>query len=542
MNYDDGEYDYSDEEDVLQHPESSSKGSQGDYQISEALRPPRGTQYSTHHLYTQLSGPEIDLTAVYQREVVWDDDKQIAMIDSLFRNYYVPPVIFSVKSYDDGTETRMCIDGKQRLTSVRRFMDGEIPHRDARTKERVWYTDNPRFGPKTNKKILSEGVKNTFAKKQITCVEYEGLSFDQERDVFQRVQLGMPLTPAEKLNVVHTPRSGLVRDLIGSTFGSENGIGREVEEKEIPFNPKRGKSFHTGAKTFPGITTLETWLKESKNGGTVGRRRKGKEKGRPGDDEGVEVSSELRERMMTVSKTLVKLAKEPKYTASFRETLFAKKISPIEMTGIVMLVYLLPASVSPDRLSKFILLLRAEIQRTHPRAVRLNAPCWKTLCPFIVQMVKDPEAMWKSRIDNGLTAWAGIQIAGTKHPKEEDDQHSMEGSPAKKIRSDTDSESSTSLILTTSTSTSALPPPPPPASPHAPLPVWPPGTSPASTPSSFVASLASLTRRVSFRVDPQPAMPPSNPDTPIRPQVHARPGLNERSCGSKSDDGGGGIR
>ncbi len=59
------------------------------------------------------------------------------MIDSLLRNYYIPPVIFcesllfvyaalsathrpiqAVTTHDDGTQTRVCIDGKQRLTSI----------------------------------------------------------------------------------------------------------------------------------------------------------------------------------------------------------------------------------------------------------------------------------------------------------------------------------------------------------------------------------------------------------------------------------------
>ena len=67
----------------------------------------------------------------------------MALIGSLFSNYYVPPIVFSalacfhpnctylncspaVKRKDDGSEIRVCIDGKQRLTSIHRFMLGEI--------------------------------------------------------------------------------------------------------------------------------------------------------------------------------------------------------------------------------------------------------------------------------------------------------------------------------------------------------------------------------------------------------------------------------
>jgi hypothetical protein len=53
-------------------------------------------------------------------DVVWPETKQIMIIDSIFRNFYIPPVIFAVKVHDDGSETKTCIDGKQRLTSIHR--------------------------------------------------------------------------------------------------------------------------------------------------------------------------------------------------------------------------------------------------------------------------------------------------------------------------------------------------------------------------------------------------------------------------------------
>lgn len=54
-------------------------------------------------------------------DVVWPETKQIMIIDSIFRNFYIPPVIFAVKVHDDGSESKTCIDGKQRLTSIQRY-------------------------------------------------------------------------------------------------------------------------------------------------------------------------------------------------------------------------------------------------------------------------------------------------------------------------------------------------------------------------------------------------------------------------------------
>ena len=65
----------------------------------------------------------------------------MAIIDSLFHNYYVPPVVFAIsKDPLDGYETRLCVDGKQRLTSIQKFFDGQVLsrlspyHRKTKTK------------------------------------------------------------------------------------------------------------------------------------------------------------------------------------------------------------------------------------------------------------------------------------------------------------------------------------------------------------------------------------------------------------------------
>ena len=49
------------------------------------------------------------------------------IIDSVFHNFYIPPVVFSVVQDEvPGEDIRMCVDGKQRLTSIQRFMDGHV--------------------------------------------------------------------------------------------------------------------------------------------------------------------------------------------------------------------------------------------------------------------------------------------------------------------------------------------------------------------------------------------------------------------------------
>lgn len=64
----------------------------------------------------------------YQRLSVWSDEKQSFFIDSLLRNYPVPPIFLHKKINDaTGKQSFDVIDGKQRLTSIIRFIKNEIP-------------------------------------------------------------------------------------------------------------------------------------------------------------------------------------------------------------------------------------------------------------------------------------------------------------------------------------------------------------------------------------------------------------------------------
>lgn len=61
--------------------------------------------------------------AEYQREVVWNVEQMRGLIDSLLGNFYVPPVLIAVNSE---TLKRTCIDGKQRLTAIHKYVSTPV--------------------------------------------------------------------------------------------------------------------------------------------------------------------------------------------------------------------------------------------------------------------------------------------------------------------------------------------------------------------------------------------------------------------------------
>ncbi|KAF2798901.1 hypothetical protein K505DRAFT_87483 [Melanomma pulvis-pyrius CBS 109.77] len=158
-------------------------------------------------LIKHMEHGHIDLEPDYQREVVWTGDRMTGLINSLMENFYIPPIILSKHSTEDNKHILVCVDGKQRLSSVRAFVQGIIPCSDYRG-ERWWFRDISTGG---KRKVLSEGIQNEFLKKDFVSFQFTDLSPQQEEDVFSRVQMGVQLTAAERIRASTGPWQELSR-------------------------------------------------------------------------------------------------------------------------------------------------------------------------------------------------------------------------------------------------------------------------------------------------------------------------------------------
>lgn len=364
--------DYSDNSDVDSETEatgSKSRKAAKSYVIRHALQVPRATTYTTQALFAQIHNNDIDLEPEYQREVVWTDDKQIRLIDSILRNYYIPPIIFAVQSKDDGTEHRTCIDGKQRLTSIHRFMEGLIPHRDHATNQKFYYQDNPDAKDRSPKHLLPEKYRTVFANKQIVCVEYHELTESAERDIFQRVQNGLALTPSEKLGVINTPRSKFVRELMADYIKADPAI--LADDGKIKWDRGRGSDFRTistaiylldGNIKIGQYRQLEKWLQAS-----------------------ADVPQSFRDQVNDVMSTLLRLL-DKRYSRAFVDY-GRPKVAPVELVGIIYLISKLASSATLDQLCDCIVETRNHVSQKHESHITLNDKVGKTIIDFINTLV-----------------------------------------------------------------------------------------------------------------------------------------------------------
>jgi len=172
---------------------------------------------------------KIDLSPEeYQRGKVWSKEKQQLLLDSIFRKMDVPQVYFRV--LDNGYYE--CVDGQQRLTAIFDFFDNKIKLSKKLTSE---------YGGQSFEELPQE-IQDIFEDHEIIVVELNKCSDEEVREMFDRLQRGMPLTAGERLHA----KIGNMHDFI-------SGISEHDFFKNANIRNYRG-AFH---QVCSQITALE---------------------------------------------------------------------------------------------------------------------------------------------------------------------------------------------------------------------------------------------------------------------------------------------
>ncbi|PPQ99381.1 hypothetical protein CVT24_009211 [Panaeolus cyanescens] len=324
-------------------------------------------QYITHPAYYLadliLEG-RIDVNPEYQRGVVWNDSKQGALIDSLIHNYHTPPIVLAKSVNEDGLDVWRCIDGKQRLTSLVRFFKGEvlklasdslIPYKDSISNKKFWYLNQPGY----RRRLISPVVKTKLREKRIAINEYTSITEEQERAVFQRVQLGVALGPADRLPAINGANADLVRDLrrrINTTDGFEG---------YLDWGRARGKDFQALARIVyfmvhgqtrkwdPTASRLEAFLHEKADNYT-----------------------KLRENAYQTTDILCRITQHPSFSTCF------DNLSPLEFVMSTYLISRERRKLTDSQLSAAIIRMR-EDYKSQRKDFKCGGPNYKCMMNFI---------------------------------------------------------------------------------------------------------------------------------------------------------------
>lgn len=129
-------------------------------------------------LYEQLRDGKIISDIELQREIVYDTEKQMLVIDSIVNGIPLPAFYF----WKNDKGILEVLDGKQRIEAIKKFIENDIQYQ-----EKLW--------KQTDKKI--QDIINNTELSIIICEGKEQL----KREIFRRINtLGVPLSPYEVLN------------------------------------------------------------------------------------------------------------------------------------------------------------------------------------------------------------------------------------------------------------------------------------------------------------------------------------------------------
>jgi hypothetical protein len=146
----------------------------------------------------------------FQRKYIWSQSKASRLLESLIMQCPVPVVYLSRRT--DGVLE--VVDGNQRLTSIRRFVDGHFSLKGLTAFPELVGADYDSLDPRFQRHIQS---------KTIRCVIIEPESHPQIKfDVFERLNSGStPLTAQELRNGIY---AGQFIDLLHKMAGEKNFI------------------------------------------------------------------------------------------------------------------------------------------------------------------------------------------------------------------------------------------------------------------------------------------------------------------------------
>ena len=144
----------------------------------------------------------------YQRGEVWTDGQQKKLIDSILRGYQVPIIYLHDKTIefeDGGRMDRLeIIDGQQRVNALYRFVEGdfklyEVDDEDARFPTFLRDTDKyPCPWGGKDFRSLPEELQTQLRDTTLSVALIADATDDEVRDLFVRLQAGLPLNAQEK--------------------------------------------------------------------------------------------------------------------------------------------------------------------------------------------------------------------------------------------------------------------------------------------------------------------------------------------------------
>lgn len=157
-------------------------------------------------LITRIQNKELELQPSFQRGEVWSSAKQKRLIDSILRDWKIPPIhLIRTVGYTDEV-----LDGQQRLVAIRDFVndkikiDGNIHPIDKKNQE----LDGKVYSD------LDNTMKRQFNRYSITIINLKEYKAEEPAELFFRLNQPATLTSAEQRNAYISEPRNQVKSLV----------------------------------------------------------------------------------------------------------------------------------------------------------------------------------------------------------------------------------------------------------------------------------------------------------------------------------------
>lgn len=343
--------------------------------IQDRVRPAELREMTVSDVCQLIRDGLIDLNPEYQRDIVWNHRKQSMLIDSMYRGFYIPPVVFSVH-WDTASQAkvRLCVDGKQRLTAISSFVSGRIPYIDRANRRTFWFKQ-PK---KKNGLEVPQNLKEEFLRMRVRCAEYDGINEVDEREVFQRVQLGTPLTTSEKLQAVSSPWTTWINTINAQFVTVADGL-----QAKLGISEKHA----SGYQAVANIAYCCSHLPKQQGMPTFSALNKFL-------DQDTTPSKTLQRDMVDVMKKFTEIATKDKLRFGFSN--IPQKVAPVEFVFIaIMLFMLIQVCDNTTEMAQHVHDMRVYI-RNEETDIRSNNKVCAKLWKFIDSVMDEYEGEFKA--------------------------------------------------------------------------------------------------------------------------------------------------
>lgn len=168
-------------------------------------------KWTVKTILSMIGGRELILQPDYQRFYIWDLKKEQGLIDSILRGFPIPPVWIWTHEDASGDTVFEVIDGQQRLTCIRRYLNNEFSFKEiAGTPSEVDISDadgkyHDAVPAGQSGDVLSSGYRSRLKAYTIPYVEVKTDDRSQIIDIFKRLNKSATnLNPQEMRNAFYT--------------------------------------------------------------------------------------------------------------------------------------------------------------------------------------------------------------------------------------------------------------------------------------------------------------------------------------------------